>query len=194
LQEVMRNLVARTRNNRAKTRPKTPTPSPSPSPIPQSQAQERLQIEKPDVSSVEYEVSIEVWVDKDLVMTRTRVYRLGDLKFQQLLAEAIKKAAINVGKPENQIKWVGGRVELRHNGIKKIGDYPKSDIEDDGDWDEVEKLIKRWMLRKHTNIRGDIQFKFKQVAEPVMAEREPISESNEAPARVLAQHVEVDLL
>lgn len=46
-------------------------------------------------------------------MERTIVYRLGEFKLQSLRAEAIKKAALKIGKGQEDLKWVSGRVEMR---------------------------------------------------------------------------------
>jgi hypothetical protein len=64
---------------------------------------------------------------------------------------------------------------MRHKGLKRVADYPKNDVEDDDDWNEVETTIKAWVIKKHGNIRADLQFKFKiEVAKTGVEESEPV--------------------
>jgi hypothetical protein len=124
---------------RPKSRTRTPTPVSSEhseaESIEEHERDESPEIAEVDASDVQYELN---FVDKDSVMARTRVYRLGEFKLQPLLAEAIKKAVLKIGKGQEDLKWVSGRVEMRHKGLKKVADYPKNDVEDDDDdWNEV---------------------------------------------------------
>jgi len=53
-----------------------------------------------------------------------------------------------------------GRVEIRHKGLKKAADYSKVDVEDDDDWDRVEKVLKTWMTKRYTDIAVNLQLRF----------------------------------
>ena len=163
--EALKNIVC----NREKTHPKLRNPTPISEPAEESEP-ESLEAEEPkeslplnaiEIQYSEYELNIVVFFDKESIMARSRICSLGQFKLQPFLANAIKTAARKVSKMENDLKWINGRVEMRHKGLKKTADYLKNDIENDDDWNEVEKTLQAWMGKKYTNIRADLQLKFK---------------------------------
>lgn len=52
---------------------------------------------------------------------------------------------------------------MRHKEFKKQTDYSKNDVFDDSDWNDVEEVLKIWMLNKHSDIRVDLHLNFKTI-------------------------------
>ena len=126
-----------------------------------------------DVSIIEYKLNIKAFLGKDEAMTRIRTFTLDKFKLQPFLAESIKTVALKLEKETNLLKWVGGRAELRHKGLKKVADYSRNDVLDADDWREVEKVLLSWMLKKHKDIRVDLVINYKEVLHVVPERNEP---------------------
>ena len=99
------------------------------------------------------------------IITRVKHLALGDFKLQPFLAETIKTIAQRARKQAEIITWEDGRAELRHRGLRRVSDYPKNDVFDHGDWEEVEKALKAWMMKKVLDIRVDLKLNFKTIEE-----------------------------
>jgi hypothetical protein len=120
-----------------------------------------------DVSKTQYELNILCFLDAMQIITRVKHLALGDFKLQPFLAETIKTIAQRARKQAKIITWEDGRAELRHRGLRRVSDYPKNDVFDHGDWEEVEKALKAWMTKKVLDIRVDLTLNFKTVEEEV---------------------------
>jgi len=165
-----KELEASSRNKRSRGAippPRTPSPHPVPSSPPRAQtpssrASTPLEPEI-DVSKVQYELNIVCFLDQKSIITRVKHVTLGEYKLQPFLADTIKTIGQRVCKPTETIAWDTGRAELRHRGLKRITDFPKNDVFDHSDWEEVEKALKTWMTRKALDIRVDLALHFKTI-------------------------------
>ena len=104
------------------------------------------------------------------LITRVKHIALGDFKLQPFLADTIKTIAQRARKQAEIITWEDGRAELRHRGLRRVSDYPKNDVFDYGDWEEVEKALKAWMMKKVLDIRVDLKLNFKTIEEEAPAQ------------------------
>ena len=116
-----------------------------------------------DVSKVQYELNISCFLDQTSIITRVKHVILGEYKLQDFLADTIKTIAHRARKQKETISWDTGRAELRHRGLKRMADFPKNDVFDHSDWEEVEKALKAWMTKKALDIRVDLSLHFKTI-------------------------------
>jgi hypothetical protein len=123
-----------------------------------------------DVSKTQYELNISCFLDAMQIITRVKHLALSDFKLQPFLAETIKTIAQRARKQAEIITWEDGRAELRHRGLRRVSDYPKNDVFDHGDWEEVEKALKAWMMKKALDIRVDLKLNFKTIEEEAPAQ------------------------
>ena len=158
------NRIKQVRKQNAPTRtlsePILPSPPRYQSPSSRESTPEQTEV---DVSKVQYELNISCFLDKTSIITRVRHLSLGQYKLQDFLADTIKTIAHRAHKPQQTISWDTGRAELRHRGLKRVTDFPKNDVFDHGDWEEVEKALKAWMMKKALDIRVDLSLHFKTI-------------------------------
>ena len=162
-------IIKRATKQKAPKKAPTPVHISSPPQSPQSSASRNsTPLETGlDVSKIQYELNISCLLDQIRIITRVKHLVLGEFKLQPFLADTIKTMAQRAGKAQETVSWDDGRAELRHRGLKRVSDYPKNDVFDHGDWEEVEKALKAWMMKKVLDIRVDLCLNFKTVEEEI---------------------------
>ena len=116
-----------------------------------------------------YELSIATYLNSERITSKHRIIKLSGFKFQPFLAESIKLIARYTEKPLKIIKWIKGEAVLQYSRLTKQN-HPHSDVFDDEDWQNIETIVKEWMLAFHLEIREDLCWYFKTTISPVLTE------------------------
>jgi len=162
----LKNLQKKTASKRASGRQTTPSPPISPVPDPQSPSEDRNPGAVDSATAIlnaldkSFELSTVVFLDGDRITSKHIVTQLGTFNFQSCLAESIKVVAQRTKHASDIIRWHTGQAELQNSRLTKQN-YPISDVFDDDEWKDIEKIVKEWMLQSRPGIRVDLRLYFK---------------------------------
>ena len=106
-----------------------------------------------------YELSTSTYVNSEQITSKHRLVKLSAFKFQPFLAESIKLIIQRMEIPSEIIKWNKGEAVLQNSRLSKHN-HPHSDVFDDEDWQNVENIVKEWMLISRPGIRVDLRLYF----------------------------------
>ena len=132
----------------------TPEPANQPSPEHEDSAITIL-----NILDKSYELSTETYLNSERIISKHRFVKLSAFRFQPFLAESIKLITQRTETPSEIIKWNKGEAVLQNSRLSKHN-HPHSDVFDDEDWQNVENIVKEWMLASRPGIRVDLRFYF----------------------------------
>jgi len=125
-----------------------------------------------------YELSTEAYLNSERITSKHCLVKLSTFKFQPFLAESIKLIAQRIKIPSEIIKWNKGEAVLQNSRLSKHN-HPHSDVFDDNDWQNMENIVKKWILVSRPGIRVDLRLYFtttmsSTISEPKILENIPV--------------------
>jgi len=141
----------------------------------------------PVPKDTKYNLAIEVWIGKECIITKTIVMRFSFFKFEEYIQETFESLSQKLSTDPHLISFVGGRCEMRHKGLKRAADYPKSDVECDNDWEDVDLALYGWMGERFLDISVKLRLNFTVM--PTAEEKERTAVEKALAARELEEKI-----